>query len=171
MEFSLNAQFTQPDWIDDSPPIAKSLYQDLKSWVDEKSSWDWEYCPRIEASSRILNCWRGQWKTLDLSYLYLTSLPDAFQPLAGHLQVLLLHNQHFEIWPEEINVLKKLKTLGVAGGRLASLTGMEIFPELKELNLRGNQLLSLQDFPKHPKLEKLMVEPNKLINFEEKSPL
>jgi Leucine-rich repeat (LRR) protein len=85
---------------------------------------------RQEAANRILKCEKNQETQLDLSNLYLTTLPDVFGWL-GQLNALNFLNNCLKSLPDSIGGLQNLQVFSFGGNPLESLP--ETFAQLKNL--------------------------------------
>src|SRR5581483_8785701 len=98
-----------------------------------------------EAKNRIINCWRHQWKKLDLSGLNLSSLPPCIKHFT-QLTELDCHNNQLSILPKDIGELVNLNSLDFFHNNLKSLP-KEIgrLTKINSFYIGGNQLESLPD--------------------------
>ncbi|CAF4121033.1 unnamed protein product, partial [Adineta steineri] len=82
---TINMQSTQIQLVQRSSPkpmTIRDITQALEEWQDPE-----DYAQDLEAKERIMDCYKQRSDTLDLSYLSLSTLPDAIGRMQ-HIQFL-----------------------------------------------------------------------------------
>ena len=95
------------------------------------------------ALQRIQEAQINQLKTLDLSHLELTYLPDEIEQLR-HIEILCLQHNKLNSLPAVIGQLSSLKTLNASYNQISNVSrGIRKLGQLEELNLQHNKLNTL----------------------------
>ncbi|ABW26990.1 COR domain-containing protein [Acaryochloris marina] len=98
-----------------------------------------------EAEQRIQGAAKQQSRSLDLSYLGLTEIPDAISQLKN-LQTLSLQGNQLTTIPDAISQLKNLQTLSLQRNQLTAIPdAISQLKNLQTLSLQGNQLTAIPD--------------------------
>ena len=107
------------------------------------------------AKNKIIEAFKNESETLDLSHLKLKTLPKELELLAGHLKVLYLHNNNLNELPESVYCLRRLERLYLQNNELSGLsTEIEGLSNLKVLYLHKNPIMDLT----HELIGRLPVE-------------
>jgi len=132
----------------------------LDKWLTEGN--------KAEACNRIIHCVLERGKELNLSFLWLTSLPDTIDNLT-QLETLNICFNKLTFLPETIGNLSQLETLDIASNKLTSLPDtIGNLLQLKKLDVEVNKLTSLPDtLGNLLQLEKLQVKCNELTSLPE----
>ena len=102
-------------------------------------------CAQFEAHFPDVNCTTGHVTNLDLSAMWLTSLPESIGQLL-ELGSLTLDNNRLTSLPESIGQLQELGRLILINNQLTSLPeSIGQLQKLRDLNLLSNQLTSLPE--------------------------
>lgn len=128
------------------------------NWCKEKLNTS-EYCHRITAAKKILDCHAQKISGLDLSNLQLTTLPENFD--LQNLEWLDLSGNQLEALPKNFN-LPNLESLYLCGNQLKLLPEDFNPPKLKCLGLDDNPLEALPENFNPPNLESLYLRGNRL---------
>lgn len=117
--------------IDFTEETKDKFITDLQSWVKEFPQNSYDRLRREQAAERITKCKNEMDYKLDLSNLYLGSLPPVDWKLLDHIRKLILENNHLQEVPEELALLKKLNELNLSHNNLNQLP--EWLPSFKNL--------------------------------------
>ena len=118
--------------------------KELEAWRDDVK-FHMEYASRTTAIEEIRSCYETGAATLDLSDLYLTSIPKEIGELA-HLEKLNLKGNHLSSLPDSIYDLDHLKELNLSSNQLIFFSPrIGSFQNLENLNLEGNEIKSLSE--------------------------
>ena len=159
------------------------LNQKLDAWIHEAI--DGEKARRVLAGSAITSCYLDQSRSLTLTHLNLSSLPDALGMLS-HLEELDLSHNLFSELPDGLFTLKNLVNLSINHNKLTYVCPrIFLLKKLCILEVSYNELTNLPyDVLIHLKTLKFMdfsnnqiewihplfiqkLEENDLVNFEE----
>jgi internalin A len=123
---------------------------------------------RLKVLEKVREAKEKKLTTLDLSFSYITALPDELFDLR-ELTTLNLNNNQLRTLPESISRLRKLTTLNLSGIGLSTLPEpITQLSNLTTLNLSGNQLSNLPNsVTKLQNLTALNLNFNRLTTFPE----
>lgn len=145
------------------PMTLPELISSLESWEDPSTD-----AHDLTAKERIIDCFEQQSDSLDLSYLLLTTLPDAVGRLQ-HVQFLSIANNYFSEIPACLTRLTALRLLNVSNNVLEEVPdSIKQFAKLEFLNAASNQLCRVSDeLGRLAKIETVILSHNRILEFPE----
>ncbi len=137
------------------------LRKTLDAWKDPEDSAD-----IIEAKERITNCFKQRLDALDLSFLWLSTLPDVFGGMQ-HVHYLSIANNHFSEIPQFLTKLVSLKLLNLSNNVLSEVPDfIKKFKQLEFVNAESNQLEKVsEELGRLPKLQTLILAHNRIMKL------
>ncbi|CAM4902674.1 unnamed protein product [Rotaria socialis] len=137
------------------------LRQVLEAWKEPET-----FADVIEAKKRIVDCFKQRLDCLDLSFLYLSTLPDVFDGM-HHVHYLSIDNNYFSEIPRFLTKLTALKRLNLSSNVLSEVPDfIKEFKQLEFFNAECNQLKKVsEELGRLPKLRTLMLAHNRIMKF------
>jgi len=118
---------------------------------------------RIDSLERIKDSFINKTKILDLTGLFLTSIPAEIKNLA-HLETLILDNNKITDF-SNLRHLPNLSSLSIFSNGIEKLNNMDVIQRMKHLNLSGNNLSDEKYLEKLINVETLNISDNKFANI------
>ncbi|CAF5174343.1 unnamed protein product, partial [Rotaria magnacalcarata] len=137
------------------------LRQVLEAWKEPET-----FADVIEAKERIVDCFKQRLDSLNLSFLYLSTLPDVFDGMQ-HVHYLSIDNNYFSEIPRFLTKLTSLKRLNISSNVLSEVPDfIKEFKQLEFFNAESNQLKKVsEEMGRLPKLRTLMLAHNRIMKF------
>ncbi|CAF1383160.1 unnamed protein product [Adineta steineri] len=163
---TINMQSTQIQLVQRSSPkpmTIREIIKALEEWQDPE-----DYAQDLEAKERIMDCYKQRSDTLDLSYLSLSTLPDAIGKMQ-HIEFLSIANNYFVEIPKILGNLTALRLLNVSNNILTEVSDtIQEFKKLELFNGACNQLHYVsEELARLPKIETVILSHNRIIKFPE----
>ncbi|CAF1633130.1 unnamed protein product [Rotaria magnacalcarata] len=133
----------------------------LEAWKEPET-----FADIIEAKERIVDCFKQRLDSLNLSFLYLSTLPDVFDGMQ-HVHYLSIDNNYFSEIPWFLTKLTSLKRLNISSNVLSEVPDfIKEFKQLEFFNVESNQLKKVsEELGRLPKLRTLMLTHNRIMKF------
>ncbi|CAF5172765.1 unnamed protein product, partial [Rotaria magnacalcarata] len=139
------------------------LRQVLEAWNEPGT-----FADVTEAKERIVGCFKQRLDSLNLSFLYLSTLPDVFDGMQ-HVHYLSIDNNYFSEIPWFLTKLTSLKRLNISSSVLSEVPDfIKEFKQLEFFNVESNQLKKVsEELGRLPKLRMLMLTHNRIMKLPE----
>ncbi|CAM4985657.1 unnamed protein product [Rotaria socialis] len=137
------------------------LRQVLEAWKEPET-----FADVMEAKERIVDCFKQRLDNLNLSFLYISTLPDVFDGMQ-HVHYLSIDNNYFSEIPRFLTKLTSLKRLNISSNVLSEVPDfIKEFKQLEFFNAESNQLEKVsEELGRLSKLRTLMLAHNRIMKF------
>ena len=163
MSSIVSAQIPSPKLSSTKPITLPELTESLEEWQDLR-----EDAQHDTAKERIMDCFTQLSDSLDLSFLSLSTLPDALGRMQ-HIQYLSIANNRFSAIPQTLTQLARLKLLNVSNNVLTEVPdSIKALQKLESFNGECNLLVKVsEELARLPKIQKVLLCHNRILEFPE----